>query len=630
MNSMFMEKEDALKGLDLTFLKENGSLVETYRDLRWDSIDLVNKLVSTIEQVVLKYRNPNNSIKNSLDLMFKQLLQKYPLFFGYWKKYTAVSYQLFGLEKSISVLAKSVEVFPTSLELWCDYLNVLCANNSSEVELIRNKFRLAASLIGFQFLSESFWDKYIEFETKHSEWDKLGDIYKTLITIPLHQYARYGTAFRALLNSDRTSIKDFNIDSEIKKTQGLVNAVWPFESKIKQSFFNLSPVSEEELGNWDQYLKFLVDNKEKLGLSKDLIKSAFERSLVPCYYYDYFWGKYLKFLRDTDEDIVNIIDIYQKGIKILPIESREFRLNFILYLKRNFRKNKEYVFTAFTQTIAYYLIIWPNDSKLMREYLSLLKRYEYSSNIDQTDKEILSKQTSFSNFLNATVNNYLEGKRDTSIPLQDMMTENTFPIVVVELIKINWLVLKNTMQTIKYLNQFSKNSALKSSVAFWLFYYKFEKSSKNFSKLNKFISHLGSEILLPTQIINDILLDYQTFYLLNSNVTNYQSLSNSKGSNDDNSIDPILYSQLKINNPTWTPTKSTTSLDWHKSKHFKSNGHPGIMVEKPQLTNLVIERDSKSFGKQAPQLPTFRNLEKLHQPVKYDKFFSKEYLGVKK
>ncbi|EDO18358.1 hypothetical protein Kpol_1013p29 [Vanderwaltozyma polyspora DSM 70294] len=624
--------QDELGGLDPTFLKENSELVENCNQLEWDDINSLNDVVSSVEKVVLRYKNPNQQIKNCLDSILKKILFRYPLLFGYWKKLTAIRYQLFGLEKSIETLSEALELFPASLELWCDYLNVLCANRPNEVEFIREKFMIAKNLIGYQFLSDSFWDKYIEFESKNSDPNSLVDIYKELITIPLHQYARYSTAFKKLLSQNMKN--DFNItendiDKTIKSTQLQVNSIWPFESRIKQSFFNLTPVKQEELENWNNYLEFLISSKStNINISKKFIDSTFERCFIPCQFYEHFWSKYTGYLISSNENYLKVIETYEKGTKILPKDCKQLRLDFIDYLKKNFKLNKDYIFEVFGRTIAFLNSIWPNETNLIMEYLVMLKRYKYSAELDQTDKEILEKQTAFSNYLNNSIENYLNknNKFESSL-LQSIINDNNISVLVVELIKINWLVLKNTMQTIKYFNQFSKNPIFQNSVSFWLIYYKFEKNCKNFTKLNKFIDQLGTQIILPTQIMNDILDDYKSFYLLKSNISAYQATTTKRLHSNELLNDPILFNSIKCNNPNPNNFSLTLNVsDWHKTVNYKSNGHPGIIVEKPQITNPIMEQTLKSFNNTAPPLPSFRNIEKINHPIKYDDAFSTIYL----
>lgn len=619
------EIPDALNGLDPSFLRENPQLVNAYTKIKWDDINSLNTLISAVEQVVIKYKDPNVNIKSAIEKIYDQLLGKYPLLFGYWKRFTAVEYQLFGLQKSINTLARAVETFPTSIELWCDYLNVLCANNPNEVDLIRRKFRTAKTLVGFQFLSHTFWDKYIEFETKHGEWGNLGKIYGELITIALHQYAKYGAAYKAYLRSGKATFQDDDVDAKLKKTQILVNAIWPFESKIKQSFFNLVPVAQTELQNWCQYLDFILLNRQKYNFTDLFITSVFERCLIPCLYYEHFWLKYVDWFEGLAE-LPQIVELYQRGCAMLPLNCKSFRVKYLGFLKKSFRLNKDYVYSLFQEAAATYIKRFPSDVFVMTDYLALLKRYQFSSSISQTEQEVLQVQINYANYLETAIMNYLQSKIEKDIPLQEMINDTNISTVVVELIKITWLALKNTMQTRKYFISYNKNPLMRSSVTYWLTYYKFEKWCRNYTKLNRFINDIGIKIFLPTAIVNDLVDDYRNFYLANSNVVHWQSFASNV--HERKEVDPILLTQFKVNDPTWSPSLRRESNDWHKTREFKENGHPGLADERPQITNLICQHKSKLFDNQAPSIPAFRNLEKINQPLKYNDYLTKDYLGV--
>lgn len=48
-----------------------------------------------------------------------------------------------------------------------------------------------ANMVGLDFLSHPFWDKYLEFEERQERPDNVFQLLERLIHIPLHQYARY-------------------------------------------------------------------------------------------------------------------------------------------------------------------------------------------------------------------------------------------------------------------------------------------------------------------------------------------------------------------------------------------------------------------------------------------------------
>ncbi|CAI4035439.1 hypothetical protein SMKI_13G0870 [Saccharomyces mikatae IFO 1815] len=615
-------RRDALRGLDTLFLQDNEALVQAYRDLDWSNIHSLTQMVDTIEQTVVKYGDPNDSIKLALETILWQILRKYPLLFGFWKRFTTIEYQLFGLKKSIAVLATSVKWFPTSLELWCDYLNVLCVNNPNEKDFIRKNFQIAKGLIGKQFLSHPFWDKFIEFEVGQENWDDVQKIYEYIIEIPLHQYARFFTAYKKFLNEKNLETTR-NIDIVLKRTQTIVNEIWQFESKIKQPFFNLGEVLNGDLENWSKYLKFVIDSSK--SLDKEFIMSVFDRCLIPCLYHEKVWIMYINWLTKEDVPDEVIVDTYQRASTFLPLDFKTLRYDFLKFLKKKYKSNNILFNKIFNETVSRFLKIWPNDVSLMTEYISMWKRHSFKNSLDQPPKEILEKQTSFTKILEASITNYMNNQIDTEVYLQTLINDKNLSIVVVELIKTTWLVLKNNMQTRKYFNFYQKNSLIKDSVPFWLTYYKFEKSNVNFTKLNKFIRQLGVEIYLPTTVMNDILTDYRTFYLTHSNIVMYES-----STTDLNAFDPILYPEMKISNPKYDPIVDIkANSERYKSTEWKEAGHIGIMAERPQISNSIIESNSGNLVQRPLNLPNFRNLEKINQ-VKINDLYTGEFLSKSK
>ena len=640
--------KDALGALDPSFLRENAVLVTSYGSLNWNNIDSLNQLLKAIEQTLVAYPTPNEKIKQAIELIFQQILARHPLLFGYWKRFTAVEYQFHDVAASLKVLEDGTTNFPHSVDLWCDYLRVLIVNYPNEAELIREKMGQARRLVGWQFYSHPFWDLLIDCKTKQNE--DLISVYAELITIPLHQYAKYIEPYKELLILQNRKNELPNVDMAARKNQALVMEIWKFEGKLKQTFFNMSNPPTEEVKIWREYLKFLISGEKPTKL----IDATFERCLVPCCENEDIWVMYIEWFSKQNSicdqpHFGALCDIYTRGCRFLSTKCRRFRLIFVGLLERCLtqgRDNKSKVLNVLKivdDTFKQLLELWPtrrDQDKLMKRYLRNLKRSQYYSSIDQSPKEILAKQTAYAKMLDDSVNNFLSQKIDGSIALQCMMNEINLPTVAVELIEVNWLVLKSTLQTRKLFNYFSKLPSIRRSPGFWWTYYKFEKSTRNYSKLNKFIGELGSKIFLPTSEVNRIIRDYRTFYLLSSNLNIYHGIKTKTTAQriptpetQQSQIDPVCEIQFKINDPKWVPMSnldgkaSQDNSEWYKSRAFKENGHVGILTDKPQIVNTIIRNDSKSFQNTAPDIPYFRNLEKINQPPRINDHFTDEFLG---
>ncbi|CCK71095.1 Prp39p KNAG_0G00380 [Huiozyma naganishii CBS 8797] len=617
---------EVLSLLDRSFLTDNMEFVEAYNAIDEHDINTLNTVLRTIDKIVQKYPTPNDKIKTALVNVFREILGRYPYLYGYWKKLTAVQYQLNGLDTSLKTLEAATEAFPSSADLWCDYLRVLIVNFPDETKLIEEKLSKGQKLVGWQFYSHPYWDLALDYYARREK--DLIPLYWEIVEVPLHQYAKYIVPFKKLLNDPEDIQK---VQKTIEANQKLVGELWHFEKNIKQNFFNLTPLPQSEINNWNAYLQYLIAEKK----SKKLIQSVFERCLVPCCFLEQVWIKYTGWYSTLENSLVDVIEIYERANKLLPTNQKLARYTYLGYLKKEFndQKHRKYVYDAITKLVGSYMTIWRQEtvttSYLMAQFLPLLKRFSFPLKHDQPAKDILNQQFAYTKMLEAAVTSFLNENPDDTIPLHTMINEGNVAVVAVELIKATWLILKNVLQTRKYFNSFSKVQSIRNSTSFWLTYYKFEKCAKNFSKLNKFINDLGTNIILPVSVINDIISDYETFFLTNSTLSNYRSLD-SKNSKDRNTIvDPILYSKCKINKPTWTPSKQqqSSTLDWYKTSEFKENGHPSIIVERPQITNTIVGRSIKSFGLLAPKLPSFRNLEKINQPPKYKDYYTDDYVG---
>lgn len=637
MSNTDILKQDALAGLDNSFIKENPVFVEGYRNIDWHDITSLNNVLKSVDDLLKTYPTPNNKIKIAVEIIFRQTLTRYPLLFGYWKKFTAIEYQFHDLATSLKTLEDATEAFPHSIDLWCDYLRVLTINFPKETELINTKITKAKLLIGWQFYSHPFWDLIIEYYGKNGI--DVIPTYNEVVRIPLHQYAKYIGAFKKVLQGQKLTNEMKKIDQLGKQNQTMVGVVWPFESTIKQTYFNLTPLPEDEPRKWTKYLQYLIENHPS---KRELIESVFERSLIPCCHMEEIWEMYLRWTESLKkpldlDSVTNIIELCKRGCRVLPDSDKKFRLAYLSFLESEYMSHgKEadlLISESFEECVKMVVNIWPYRSDqtiVMQKYLRMLKRTKFSSSIDMLPKDILAQQVAYSNYLKSSIDNFTSRKLDIAVELDKIINSNNIPIVIVELIKVTWLILKNVLQTRKYFNLFSKCDFLNSSVEFWTMYYDFEKSTKNFVKLNRFIGELGTEIFLPTDTINNIVKDYREFYLLNSTVGQYRSTFSNKndipGKRWSSVVDPVIGTLFKVNNPRWTPDsgkqRRINKVEWQKSIQYKENGHPGISTDRPQITNTIIEQSSHSFKNLAPGLPTFRNLEKINHTGSYRDYYT--------
>ncbi|KAL6942090.1 hypothetical protein ACO0QE_003256 [Hanseniaspora vineae] len=598
------------EGLDNAFLASNKQLKSSYRRLTWNNLKSIEQFLKEAQEILVKYPTPNEKVKLCVKKCFEVVLQKYPLFFGYWKKYAAITLQLYGAEEQTKVLQKSVQRFPTSLELWQDYLTVLKEGSTFTPE-IKKQFDTAASLIGNHFMSEPFWDLYISFITESitnsEEKDELlQQIYEKVTSIPLYSYAKFYKQYQTFIQKH----PQLNIDSQkttsvFQKVRTTVNTVWAFESKIKQPFFTIGPMKKPLLDNWDTYLTFLLGPPERhtLQISDDYIQCCFERCLIPCHLYEFFWVKYhVWFGTRYPDDDKGITKLFERSISAVP-QSIKLKQLYLVY-----RKSK---------------IAGSADLGGMIKYLNLLQRFlqQNCSSKDLFNEYVrVHKTIHFSNktpaeyeeFLEFTINDFFKITNKKIRVLQDeflsknLINDDNIDMLVIELVRSSCFSSQNIAQTRKYYKVFGNRKQLRKSHEFWLEYYKFERSNKNVQSLLEFIERLGVDIFLPTVLMNDIVHDFHQFFLTQSSVEQYTKLDLSKN------IDPLFFLDMKLNNPKLFGHHQPKMLkQYYKSPECKELGHPGVQSERPIVKNSIMKKNSKRRTKQKFDLPAIKNINKI-------------------
>ncbi|KAL9049375.1 MAG: hypothetical protein Q9162_007254 [Coniocarpon cinnabarinum] len=298
--------------------------------------------------------------------VYDRFLAKFPLFFGYWKKYADSEFSIAGTEAAELVYERGVASIPYSVDLWVHYCGFKC-ETTHEPELIRELFERGANTVGIDFMAHPFWDKYIEFEERSESHDQIFAILTRLIEIPLHQYAKYYDRFQRLsqqravkntLPSDTyaqfkaeyemangTGPSDTQMEAALRpraeavhsekfrKTQNEVNKRWSFEQHIKRPYFHVTEVEDEQLDLWRRYLDF----EESEG-HPDRITFLYERCLVALAYYDDLWLRYARWMQGRSNKMEEVRHIYMRAACFYaPIARPQVRLQWALFEEREGR-----------------------------------------------------------------------------------------------------------------------------------------------------------------------------------------------------------------------------------------------------------------------------------------------------
>ncbi|KAF4629212.1 hypothetical protein G7Y89_g8942 [Cudoniella acicularis] len=293
---------------------------------------------------------------------YDRFLAKFPLLFGYWKKYADLEFSIAGTEAAEMVFERGVASITTSVDLWTDYCSFK-VETSHDPDVIRELFERGVSSVGLDFLAHPFWDKYLEFEDRLEAQDKIFAILCRVIKIPMHQYARYFERFRQLAHTRpltelvseetlarfraeieaegyqtgpkgdmeieremRTKIDTFHLET-FTRTQTETTKRWTYESEIKRPYFHVTELDHPQLVNWRKYLDF----EESEG---DYVRCVFlyERCLVTCAFYDEFWFRYVRWMSAQPGKQEEVRNIYQRASTLyVPISRPGIRLQYAYF-----------------------------------------------------------------------------------------------------------------------------------------------------------------------------------------------------------------------------------------------------------------------------------------------------------
>ncbi|KAI5294499.1 hypothetical protein KEM52_003874 [Ascosphaera acerosa] len=337
---MATERELVFGGTDEEIVELKRLHAEVIADP--DSFDSWEKLVRAAEaQEGGLNRNSNPQAITVTRQIYDQFLAKFPLLFGYWKKYADLEFAIAGVEAAEVIYERGVASIPTSVDLWTNYCSFK-AEACHEYDNIRELFERGAACVGLDFLSHLFWDKYLEFEERLESTERIFAILGRIIQIPMHQYARYIERYRQIAQTrpvnelappellaqfraevDGTSqglppgskntpeierdlrlrINQYHMDI-LSRTQAETNKRWTYESEIKRPYFHVTELDEGQLANWRKYLDF-----EEAEGNFARIQFLYERCLVTCAFYEEFWLRYARWMaarENTEEDTRSI------------------------------------------------------------------------------------------------------------------------------------------------------------------------------------------------------------------------------------------------------------------------------------------------------------------------------------
>ncbi|KYG41695.1 hypothetical protein M433DRAFT_158746 [Acidomyces richmondensis BFW] len=290
--------------------------------------------------------------------VYDLFLARFPLFFGYWKKYADFEFTIAGTEAAEMVYERGVASIGISVDLWANYCSFK-TETSHVSDVIRDLFERGAECVGLDFQAHPFWDKYLEFEERMDDHDRIFQLLSRIIRIPLHQYSRYFERYRNLAASRSifelappdviTKWKeeihgqigakyksDADFETEMRKrldtyhmdmfhhVQAETSKRWTYEQEVKRPYYHVPDLDDAQLANWRKYLDF-----EEAEGDYTRIKFLYERCVVTAANYDEFWFRYARWMQAQGDKVMEVRNIYQRASCLyVPITRPAIRLQY--------------------------------------------------------------------------------------------------------------------------------------------------------------------------------------------------------------------------------------------------------------------------------------------------------------
>ncbi|KAM4621804.1 pre-mRNA-processing factor 39 isoform 1-T1 [Polymixia lowei] len=269
-------------------------------------------------------------------------LARYPLCYGYWKKFADLERRAGYNSKAEEVCVEGLQAIPLSVDLWIHYINLLLGtldmNLPESPKRIRSVFEQAVGAAGLDFHSDRLWDLYVEWEKEQGEMRAAAAVLDRVLQVPTQLYSSHYDKFKAHLNSQepkevlapeeyeelraacRQSQKAERAeqaqdeeeerppgeeepatpegkDSEelmqkireqvlsgrdkvYQQNEGEVRKRWHFEDAIKRPYFHVKPLDRVQLRAWHSYLDWEIAqlNKDTKDPSQEPNQEAEEGS----------------------------------------------------------------------------------------------------------------------------------------------------------------------------------------------------------------------------------------------------------------------------------------------------------------------------------------------------------------
>uniref|UniRef100_A0A3Q1ILK9 Uncharacterized protein n=1 Tax=Anabas testudineus TaxID=64144 RepID=A0A3Q1ILK9_ANATE len=298
-------------------------------------------------------------------------LARYPLCYGYWKKFADLERRAGYNNKAEEVCVQGLQSIPLSVDLWIHYINLLLGTldmNLPESPIrIRSVFEDAVAAAGLDFHSDRLWDLYVEWEKEQGNMKNATALYNTHYekfkehlnshepkeVLPPEEYEELRALCRQSQKAERAEQAQedeaerppgeeepeeliqkmreqvlIRRDKVYQDNEGQVRDRWNFEDAIKRPYFHVKPLDRLQLRAWHSYLDWEISqlNKETKDPNEEgsgdaavahddhRVRILFERCLIACALYEEFWTRYIQYLEP--QSVEEARAVYRRACEI--------------------------------------------------------------------------------------------------------------------------------------------------------------------------------------------------------------------------------------------------------------------------------------------------------------------------
>uniref|UniRef100_A0A3B4GBM1 Pre-mRNA-processing factor 39-like n=1 Tax=Pundamilia nyererei TaxID=303518 RepID=A0A3B4GBM1_9CICH len=288
-------------------------------------------------------------------------LVRYPLCYGYWKKFADLERRVGLNDKAEEVCIQGLQAIPLSVDLWIHYINLLLGtldmNLPESPKRIRSVFEDAVAAAGLDFHSDRLWDLYVEWEKEQGNMKNATAVLDRVLRVPTQLYNTHYDKFKEHLNNHepkevlspeeyeelrelcRQSQKAeraeqsqeeekerppgeeepeelmqkireqvlLRRDKVYQDNEGEVRKRWHFEDAVNP---NQAITEESEVMAPPQ-----EPSEDTIAAQDDhRVRILFERCLIACALYEEFWSRYIQYLEAQSVDEARAV--YKRACEI--------------------------------------------------------------------------------------------------------------------------------------------------------------------------------------------------------------------------------------------------------------------------------------------------------------------------